>query len=241
MQASESKDCHNYLNKLVIGMGKYQYDKKLISKVLSLIDTLSQYNSKNLDKYINKLILYLPQKEQFVDIIIEGEMAIWFSQKKFEITFYPSGEKGVDLQIFWQPYQVFVEVSHFREDDVTNEKLKKGEFINGQEVLVRYGGRNDLETLYSKIIRELEHLPNDEIGIIALKSDNVRIEDIEFESVIDCLNIEAKENDTLKNLSGVLFDRSWFSRGTRFYFWRNTRASMPIDEILCNQLLYGNT
>lgn len=236
MEFSGIKEGDHYLNKLVISMEKYQYNKREINNVVTIINDLSRHSIVNLDKYISKLIHSLSSKEQFGNIIVEGEIASFFYRKEFQVTFYPFGKKGVDLKIGFHNYQVFVEVSHFIDDYDTNEKLKKGKIIDGHELLVSYNGKNGLETLNDKITDELKQLPKNEMGIIALKSDNVRIEDIEFEQIIDDLNIQAKVNDTLNNLSGVLFDSSWYSSGKRFYFWRNMRAIIPIDEILLNQL-----
>lgn len=86
----------------------------------------------------------------------------------------------------WQDYGLFVEIARFRENCTTREKLEKGEHIEldgeKEKGLVPYGrGEKDVEGVYGKILTETDQLSRGKIGLVFLKSDNIGIEDIEFE------------------------------------------------------------
>jgi hypothetical protein len=221
-------------------MEKHNYTKEEISGVSILLDELKRRGVNNLDTFEAKLASYIPQREQFWDIQLEGKTALIFALNTFRATFYPGGLKGADLEVLWQDYRLFVEVSRFREDYDTKAKLEKGEEIGGQELLVPYGrGEKDVEAFHNKIIVEAAQLPRDGIGLVILRSDNCRIEDFEYEQAAEYLEEQVLQNETLKRLSGVLFDSGvvLFSNGNRFYLWRNPQAERCIDNKLCKKLV----
>ena len=235
--ATESYGCHK---KLIPSMKTHHYTIEEISKVGSLLDELKRRDVNNLERFEAKLNLYIPQREQFWDIRLEGNTALILALNEFEVTFYPCGPRGVDLEVLWQGYRLFIEVSRFREDYDTRAKLEKGDEIDGLELLVPYGrGEKDVEAFHSKILDEAAQLPGDGIGLVILRSDNCRIEDIEYEQAVRYLEEQVLQNDTLERLSGVLFDRGvvLFSSGKRSYLWRNPRAGRRIDDKLCKRLI----
>jgi hypothetical protein len=225
---------------LISGMEKHHYTKKEISTVGSLLDELKRRGVNNLERFEAKLALYILQREQFGDTILEGNTAMIFALNEFRVTFYPYGTKGVDLKVLWQGYSLFVEVSRFREDYDTKAKIEKGGEIGGLEMLVPYGrGEKDVETFHSKILDEAAQLPEGGIGLVILRSDNCRIEDIEYEQAVGYLEEQVLQNDTLRRLSGVLFDsgQMLLSSGKRSYLWCNPRAERRIDDKLCKKLI----
>ncbi len=240
MKSPNAAESHGYHKKLISSMEKHHYTKEEISRVGSLLDELKRRGVSNLERFESKLTHYIPQQEQFWDTRLEGDTALIFALNEFGVTFYPCGSRGVDLEVLWQGYRFFAEVSRFREDYDTRAKLEKGDEIDGQELLVPYGrGKKDVEAFHSKILDEAAQLPGDSIGLVILRSYNCRMEDIEYEQTVTYLEEQVSQNDTLKRLSGVFFDSGVvsFRSGKRSYLWRNPRAGNQIDDKLCKKLV----
>ena len=104
---------------------------------------------------------------------------------------------------------------------------------------MEYGrGEKDAELLYGKILSEAEQLPENETGLVFLQSDNVRMEEFEFEEATTYLDRLVLEQNLLAKMSGVLFDSVWvkFPAHEHFYLWRNPKAERPIDDLLAGKL-----
>ncbi len=240
VQSSNAIESRGRHKKLIYSMEKHHYTKEEINRISSLLKELKRSGVNNLDKYEAKLTLSIPQREYFWDTRLEGDMALIFALNGFRATFYPCGPRGVDLELLWQGYRLFVEVSRFREDYATKAKLKKGDETDGLELLVPYGrGEKDVEAFHSKILDEAAQLPSDGIGLVILRSDNCRMEDIEYEQAVKYLEEQVLQNDTLLRLSGVLFDSGvvLLSSGKRSYLWRNPQAERQIEDKLGNKLI----
>lgn len=220
------------------GMKSNAYSEEEIYSVVLLVKDLEKYADVKL--FQRKLFNALTQKEQYLDIWAEGKVALILAFSGFEVTLYPFGHEGVDLRVAWQDYNLqpfFVEVARFRENYQTREELKKA---IEKGILVPYGrGEKDVEAVYQKIITEAAQLPRNEIGLVFLKSDNVTIEDVEFEPATMYLQELVSKNSTYTRLSGVLFDSGWVKTltGERFHLWRNPKAEMPIDDVLAAKLI----
>lgn len=221
-------------------MGKHPYTKEEINRVGFLLDELKRRGVSNLERFESRLTDCIPQQEQFGDTRLEGDTALRFASNEFGVTFYPCGSRGADLEVLWQGYRFFVEVSRFREDYDTRAKLEKGDEIDGRELLVPYGrGEKDVEAFHSKILNKATQLPRNSIGLVFLRSDYCRMEDIEYEQTVTYLEEQVSQNDTLKRLSGVLFDSGVVSlrNGMRSYLWRNPQAGNQIDDKFCKKLV----
>lgn len=227
--------------RLVSNMEEQDYSVKEIHGVISLLDELKARSVENLRGLEVQLTNNVSQRGGFWDIWTEGKAALILASNGLGVKIYPNGPGGVDLEASWQHSRFFVEVSRFREDDETSDKLAEGEAIDGEELLVNYGrGEKDVEAVHSKIVDKVTQLPEGDIGLVFLLSDNVRIEDIEFEQAVCYLEEQVIENRTCTRLSGVLFDRGWVRRcdgqPKRFYLWRNPNPNRPIDDTLYNKL-----
>jgi len=227
--------------RLVSDMEEKEYSRNKIHAVISLLDELKARNVENSEGLETQLTKKVSQREGFWDIWSEGKAALILASNGFRVTIYPCGPGGVDLEAFWQHTRFFVEVSRFREDDETSDKLAEGEAIDGEELLVNYGrGEKDVEAVHSKIVDKVTQLPEGDIGLVFLSSDNVRIEDIEFKQAVRYLEEQVIENRTCTRLSGVLFDRGWVrwcdGQPKRFYLWCNPSSDRPIDGALHNKL-----
>ncbi len=156
----------------------------------------------------------------------------------FQVVYEPFGRRGPDLSASCSGYRFFIEVSRFREDYETSHKLNQ-KLEEGNETLVEYGrGEKDIELVYGKILSKLKQLPENGTGIVFIRSDNPRIEELEFQGAATYLDRLGSEQNLLVQLSGVLFDSGWINLDThnRFYLWHNRKAKKPINNMLAEKL-----
>jgi hypothetical protein len=202
-----------------------------------LVDDLRRLGVENIGRFQKALSESVADRQRYLDYLAEGKAALTITSNGFHVVYEPLGRPGPDLLVTCSGYSFYVEVSRFREDYETSQKLSQ-EFEEGNEILVEYGrGEKDVESLYCKVLHEAEQLPKSETGLVFLRSDNIRMEDLEFQEAATYLDSLVEQN-LLAKLSGVLFDSGWFNFATRrrFYLWRNQNAESPIDDLLAEKL-----
>ena len=224
--------------KIICSMRKCGYGEKQIYKVLLLLEDLKRLRVKNIDRFQKALFENIADNEQCLDYWVEGKAALTLASNGFQVVYEPFGRPGPDLSASCSGYRFYVEVSRFREDYETSQKLSQTpEECNG--ILVEYGrGGKDVELVYGRILSEAKQLPENETGLVFLQSDNDRIEEIEFEEVTPYLDRLVLEQSLLVKLGGVLFDSGWINLAThkRSYLWRNRKAENPINDLLAEKL-----
>ncbi len=224
--------------KIIHRMKVRGYGEKQIYRVLLLLEDLIRLGVENIDRFQKALFENVADSEQYPDHWAEGKAALTLVCNGFLVVYEPCGRPGPDLSASCPGYRFYVEVTRFREDYETSQKLsQKLEEWNG--TLVEYGrGEKDVELLYGKILSEAKQLPENETGLVFLRSDNVRIEGFEFQETTTGLDRLVSEQNLLGKLSGVLFDSGWveFPAHERFYLWRNPKAERPIDDLLAGKL-----
>jgi hypothetical protein len=214
------------------------YGEKQIYGVLLLLEDLRHLGMGNIDRFQKALFENIADSEQYLDHWAEGKAALRLACNGFRVVYEPCGRPGPDLSVSCPGYRFYVEVTRSREDYETSQKLgQKLEEWNG--TLVEYGrGEKDIGLLYGKILSEAEQLPENETGLVFLQSDNVRMEEFEFEEATTYLDRLVSEQNLLAKMSGVLFDsgRVKFPTHERFYLWRNPKTERPIDDLLAGKL-----
>lgn len=214
------------------------YGEKQIYGVLFLLEGLRHLGMQNIDRFQKALFENIADSEQYLDHWAEGKAALTLACNGFRVVYEPCGRPGPDLSASCLGYRFYVETTRSREDYETSQKLsQKLEEWNG--TLVEYGrGEKDVELLYGKILSEAKQLPENETGLVFLQSDNVRMEEFEFEEATTYLDRLVSEQNLLAKMSGVLFDSGWvkFPAHERFYLWRNPKAEKPINDLLAGKL-----
>jgi len=225
-------------NKIIRRMKVCGYGEELIYCVLLLLEDLKRFGVENIDRFQKALFGSIADSERYIDHWAEGKAALTLARNDFRVVYEPYGGPGPDLSASCSGYTFYVEVARFREDYETSQKLsQKLEEWNG--TLVEYGrGEKDVKLLYGKILCEAKQLPENETGLVFLKSDNVRMEEIEFQETITDLDRLVSEQNLLAKLSGVLFDSGLvkFPAHERFYLWRNPKAERAINDLLAGKL-----
>jgi hypothetical protein len=214
------------------------YGEERIDYVIRLLELMVSMDIERVDRLEKALYNAIPNNEGFLNHVAEGEIALKLASNDFHIVYEPFGNKGPDLSASCSDCNFYIEVSRFEKDYETNKKLNSA-FGDEDEILVEYGrGERDSYTFYDKIVNEAKQLPKGQKGLIFLKSDNARMEDIEFQEAIACLKLLTSEQNLLPQLSGVLFDSGWINLHTHkyLYLWRNTKAANRLDDFIARRL-----
>ena len=223
---------------MICRLKKCGCSEKQIYQVLLLLEDLRRRGMENIDRFQKALFENIGDNEQYLDHWAEGKAALTLVSNGFQVIYEPVGKPGPDLSASCSGYRFYVEVSRFREDYETSQKLSQ-KLEERNETLVEYGrGEKDVELVYSKILSEAKQLPESESGLVFLRSDNLRMEELEFQEAATYLDSLVEQQNLLARLSGVLFDGGWFNfaTGKRFYLWRNPKAENPINNLLSEKL-----
>lgn len=219
------------LNKIMQKMKASGYDDSLVYSVPVMCNDLNHMKVNNIQIWLSKLEESVNDKEQYLDRFFEGRVALLLACNEFDISLYPTGDKGPDIRATWRSYRIYVEVSRFREDYTTRENLRRASKMG---TLVAYGrGERDVGTFYNKIITKVAQLPRGDIGLAFLGSNNIRIEGIDFWQAVEYLEEQISKENTYTRFSAVFFDSS---SGKRFHLWLNPKAERPVDAILESKL-----
>jgi hypothetical protein len=205
-----------------------------IAAVVSLIEMLECLGVKGINQFASKLMASVSDTQQIDDLMTEGHAACLFASAGLETRFYPPSAEhvDVDLVVSWRDHCLFVEVSRFREDEATTEKIRSYKETGR---LAPYGrGDKDVELVYGKTLEEARQLPKNQMGMVFLLSDSDRIEDIEFCYATEYLGeLVTHERSTYSQLSAVLFHcRSHTAR----ILWCNPVARHPLPGELAKKL-----
>ena len=203
-----------------------------------LLEDLRRLGVENTNRFQKALSKSIADSEQYLDYRAEGKVALTLASNGFHVVYEPLGRPGPDLSASYSGYRFYVEVSRFREDYDTSQQLSQ-ECEEGNDILIPYGrGEKDVEKLYSKILTEAEQLPRSDAGLVFVRSDNVSVEELEFQGAATYLDELVSAQNILAMLSGVLFDYGWINPATRkrFYLWRNRKSGNPINDLLAGKL-----
>jgi len=214
------------------------YGEERIDYVIRLLERMVNMDIERTDRLEKALYNAIPNNKGFLNHVAEGEIALKLALNGFHIVYEPFGNKGPDLSASCSDCNIYIEVSRFEEDYETSKKLNSASG-GERKVLVKYGrGGKDSDAFYDKIVNEAQQLRKEQTGLIYLRSDNDRMEDIEFQEAIACLNLLISEQNLLPQLSGVLFDSGWINLHThkRFYLWRNKKAANRLNDFIANKL-----
>lgn len=219
--------------RLVARMKYYGYSEEEIFSAILLLQDLDQGNIKNLDGFYNILMERLENKEQYLDIWIEGKTALTLAFNNFNVTYNPLGN-GPDLLAEDFGHQLYVEVKRYREDWLTRRKLEEA-----TEKGTKYGrGQRDVEKLIGDVLKKTSQLPRGEIDIVFIRSDNITIEEVDFKLAMHDFDEMVRSNPVYRRISGILFDSGWVNirTGQRFYLHLNPQAEKPLSLVLAERL-----
>jgi len=221
------------LQKLIERMKKLGYNSYMIGLVEKRVNELQQWSVYGLDRFVQKLLDRIIDKESYLDILTEGRFAIILTRLKFSgVTFIKEDKKRKlpDIKADWDNNTVYFEVTRSRpgEDDLA---------IQAAAAAV---SQDTAEYIISKIQGKIQQLQSDEINIVVLWSDTVNLDARLTKEAFEYLEQEIKQNPgTYKDLSAILFtegEESYRTTLKKFYLFKNDEASKPLNSNLAKKL-----
>ena len=206
------------------------YNSHMIKLAKERIIELQERGVQSVDKFVNKLLDRLTDKEDYLDILMEGRFAIILARLGFKEIQIEYCEAGPDLKANYNDNTVYFEITRRRptEDDQAAEV--------GATVI----SRDRAENIISKIQGKLRQLQSYGINIIVLWSDTIRLSQHELEKAIGYIKQESKDDpEKYKDLSAILFtegEESYQTTLKKFYLYKNDEARKPLGICLTRKL-----
>lgn len=194
------------------------------------INELQQRGVYCVDRFVQKLLYRVNDKEAYLDILMEGRFAVILARNNFSNIQIEYADKGPDLKAIWNRNTIYFEVTRSRpsEDD---QAVRNGAAFVSQK---RIGN------IKSKIQDKIPQLQSGEINIVVLWSDTVNLLPPTVQEAFECIKQEIDdEPEKYKDLSGVLFTEGGgvdLATLKEYYLFENKEASKPLSPRLIRKL-----
>jgi len=202
----------------------------VVMRVKRLVDKLQQRGICSIDKFLQKLFDSAHNKEDYLDILMEGRFAIILARNKFSEIHIEYCEAGPDLKANYNDNTVYFEITRRRPTEDDQAIQSRAAFVS----------RDRAENIISKIQGKLRQLQNDEINIVVVWSDTIRLSQHELEKAFEYIKQEIKDDpEKYKDLGGVLFTEGGgvdVATLKQFYLFKNDNASKPLGTRLAEKL-----
>jgi len=218
------------LQKLIDKMKELGYNDYMIGRAEQLVNELEQIGVYSVDKFVQKLLDRVDNKEGYLDILMEGRFAIILARLKFLKIQIEYCNNGPDIKANYNRNTVYFDVTRRRpnEDDLA---------VQSKVAIV---SRDRAENIISKIQNKKSQLQSGETNIVVIWSDTVRLSQYELEEAFEYIKQEIEQNPgTYKDLSAILFtqgEESYRATLKKFYLFKNDRASKPLEICLTKKL-----
>ena len=197
------------------------------------INELQQRGVNCVDRFVQKLLDRIGDKEAYLDILMEGRFAIILARNNFLDIEIEYAKKGPDLKARWNRKTVYFEVTR-RHSEVD----EWGEWAQREGAYCVLSDRVD-NTIY-RIGGKLSQLQDNEINIVVIWSDTIRLLPPVIKEAFEYIKQEiTNEPKKYKNLSGVLFtEGGGVDSATlkQFWFFENDKTSKPLGPRLAKKL-----
>jgi len=225
------------LRKLIEGIKKADYkdcDKEYMARLAEeRINELQTRGVYDIDKFVRILTDRVNDKEDYLDILMEGRFAVILARNNFSHIHIEYAEKGPDLKARWNRKTVYFEVTrrHSEVDEWGEWAQEQGAFF----VLP-----DKVDNTISRIRGKLSQLQSNEINIVVIWSDTIRLLPPSIKEAFEYIKQEiTNEPKKYKNLSGVLFTEGGGVEGTtlkQFWLFENDKTLKPLGPRLAKKL-----
>lgn len=194
------------------------------------INELQQRGVHCVDRFVQKLLDRLSDKEEYLDILMEGRFAVILARNNFSNIQIEYSDKGLDLKAVWNMKTVYFEVTRFRPNEEAEKVQSRVSIVSPKTT----------ENIISKIQDKIPQLQSGEINIIVFWSDTIRVLPRIMKEAFKYIEQEIQQNpEVCKKLSGVLFTESGgvdMVTLKQFYLFENKEASKPLSSRLFDKL-----
>lgn len=218
------------LQKLTEKMKQLHYNNHMIGLAEKRINELQRRGVYCVEKFVQKLLNRANNREDYLDILMEGRFAIILARNKFSEIHIEYCEEGPDIKANWNKNTVYFELTRKRPNEEDEKIQSAAAFVS----------RESTENIISKIQNKIPQLQSGEINVVVIWSDTIRWTHHELEEAFEYIKKEINDDPKkCKDLSGVLLTKGGgFDIATRkqFYLFQNDKASKPLDLGLAKKL-----
>ncbi len=202
----------------------------VIKLVKERINELQQRGVCGVDRFLQKLFDSAHNKEDYLDILMEGRFAIILARLGFKEIHIEYCEAGPDLKANYNDNTVYFEITRRRPTEDDQSIQSRAAFVS----------RDRVENIISKIQGKLRQLQSDEINIVVVWSDTIRWSQHELEKAFECIRQEIRDDpEKYKDLGSVLFTNGGgvdTATSKQFYLFKNNDASKQLGNRLAEKL-----
>lgn len=216
--------------KLIEIMEELGYNSHMIRLVKERIIELQERGVLSVEKFVQKLLDRLTDREDYLDILMEGRFAIILARNTFSNIHIEYCERGPDLKADWNSNTVYFEVTRKRPRGDEWAEQSEAAFISAVPI----------ENTIRKIEGKIPQLKIGEINIIVFWSDTRELGPHELEEAFNRIRHKIDHStEEYKDLSGILFTEGGgvdMATLKQFYLFKNDNASKPVGIRLTKKL-----
>ena len=218
------------LKRLITRMEALGYNSHMIRLAKERVHELQRRGVLGVDRFLQKLIDRVNDKDAYLDILMEGRFAIILARNNFSEVHIEYSEEGPDLKAFWNRNIVCFEVTRRHSEIDEWAKVSEDNLPDFDEP----------EDIISRIQRKLRQLQADEFNVIVFWSDTIAVHSHRMEEAFEYILQEINQNlGTYQDLSGLLFTEGGGVSGStlkQFSLFKNDKASKPLGTRLAGKL-----
>jgi len=218
------------LDKLCDNMRQDGYEEFRIKRTRELVDELQQGGVHGIDRFIRKLLKRIADKQDYMDIFVEGRFGVILSRNGFSQINLECSRTGPDIRADYNRQALYFEV--------TRRRPEKDEWAESFDI---DAAKSDSpQNIISKIQDKLHQLLNGKINIVVYWSSTIKVLHSELKDAFTYIKQEiSSDPKCYDKLSGILFtEMEGIDLATlkQYRLFTNHKASKPLGPRLTSKL-----
>ena len=204
-----------------------KYNDQMVGRAKRLVHELQARGVHCVDRFVQRLLGGVRNKEEYLDILVEGRFALVLVRNGFSEIHIEYSRQGPDLKANYNRQTIYFEVRRRRPKQGESWEVQGSRFV----------GEDTEENIIDIIRRKRGQFRDGKLNILVLWSDTVELAPSTIrEAVPDMFKQNSSE---FQIISGVLFTESEgysLPSVTQYHFHRNPHASKPVGIRLTRKL-----
>lgn len=208
------------------------YETFRIDRLKELVDELHKGGVKATGAFTKKLSDTIPNKQDYMDIFVEGQFAVTLAKNGFAEIMLECRDEGPDIEANYNHQTICFEVTRRRyEEDEWAESFEPN-----------HVKPDSSQRIVSKIQDKLKQLQDGEINIVVFWSSTMKVTAGEISTAFSDIQHEIDADPKLyRKLSGILFTEMEgydIPSLKQYYLFKNNKTLKPIGIRLAKKLEY---
>jgi len=226
-------DLYTKLNDLYTKMELRCYPKFMARRLTNLVNELTENHVHCVGNFLNMLSSRIENRQDYLDILMEGRFAVILARHGFtEIRLECSKrKKGPDIVAVYNGEIVNFEITRRRPNECESRLAEQG--------VAQFVEPDKKQNIVSKILDEISQLPEEEINVVVLWSDTIRLGVSEVKEAFRLICKEIENQPSMHHrLSAVLFTEGSVDMvtGKQFHLFLNKHASRRVPDDIAQTL-----